>query len=223
MPLAWILGFVSLTGNRQAWGASPSFTPLSELHHIHALAVDPRDASTLYAATHAGLVRLMPGKPWELVGQDHSDFMGFTLDLSQPGAMYASGHPAASSHRPNPVGVIVSRDGGQSWQPLELVGMVDFHAMAFSSPEAVLYGWNVMGTPGLYRVSANDGTWTRIEATGLQGVFSLASHPSERETLMAGTRAGLLLSWDGGKAWASLHSMFAGIPVTDVCHRDSAG
>jgi photosystem II stability/assembly factor-like uncharacterized protein len=183
--------------------------------------VDPRDPGILYVATHAGLVRLGVGKPWELVGEERSDFMGFTLDLSQPGVMYASGHPAAASHRPNPVGVIVSRDGGQSWQSLALAGQVDFHAMAFSAAEGALYGWNVTGTPGLYRVSLKDGTWTRLEASGLQNVFSLAAHPSQRETLLAGTRGGLLLSRDGGKSWAAPHPTLAGMPVTVAVYHPS--
>ena len=211
--VAWSF-VVSLMGYREAWPAAGSFTPISQLHHIHGLAVDPQAPSILYAATHAGLVRFTEGKRWEQVGEERSDFMGFTLHGSQPGVMYASGHPAGSSPRPNPVGVIASRDGGQSWQPLALAGVVDLHAMTFSPPEEALYGWNVAGAPGLYRVSTKDGSWTKIDATGLQDVFSLAAHPSQRQTLLAGTRAGLRLSRDGGTSWAAFHPTLAGFPVT---------
>jgi hypothetical protein len=210
----WLMGLASLMGGFEAWPASPRFTPISQLHHIHGLAVDPRDPHILYIATHAGLIRLVEGKRWELVGEDRSDFMGFTLDATTSGLLYASGHPASASHRPNPVGVIVSRDGGQSWQPLWLEGRADMHAMTLSADGKTLYGWNVMGAPGLYRISTTDGTWTRLTAAQLQDIFSLATHPQERETLLAGTRGGLLLSRDGGNSWASMSPTLAGVPVT---------
>ncbi|MFN3476039.1 MAG: F510_1955 family glycosylhydrolase [Candidatus Methylomirabilales bacterium] len=217
VAVTWILGLVSLTGGWEAWPASPRFTPISQLHHIHGLAVDPRDPRILYIATHEGLIRFGGEKPWELVGDDRSDFMGFTLD-PKSGVMYASGHPSGSSHRPNPMGVIVSRDGGQTWQPLTLDGAVDLHAMTLTADGMTLYGWNVMGLPGLYWISAQDGVWARIEAQGLTGVFSLTAHPNQKATLLAGTRSGLLASRDGGKSWAPFSQTLAGVPVTAVAY-----
>ena len=212
--MAWIVGLASLPGSREAWSAAPRVTPISQLHHIHGLAVSPRDPRILYIATHEGLIRLTEGKQWELVGEDHSDFMGFTLAPTTAEAMYASGHPSGTSHRKNPVGVIVSRDGGQSWQPLALEGMVDLHAMTMSADGMTLYGWNVMPPPGLYRISTKDGTWTKLEAPQLQDVFSLAAHPQQRETLLAGTRSGLLVSRDEGRSWTPLSPSLTGVPVT---------
>lgn len=212
--VAWILGFISLTAHRGAWSAAASFTPISQLHHIHGLAVDRGDPRIVYIATHGGLIRLVEAKRWELVGEDQSDFMGFSLDPTPSAVMYASGHPSDASHRPNPMGVIVSRDGGQSWQPLSLAGKVDMHAMTLSTDGMTLYGWNVMGSPSFYQISTKDGHWTRIEATQLQDVFSLAPHPQQRETLLAGTRSGLLQSRDGGSSWAPLSQALAGVPVT---------
>ena len=121
VAMVWIASLAFLMGDRGAWSAAPRFTPISQLHHIHGLAVDSRDPRVLYIATHGGLVRLTEGKRWELVGEDLSDFMGFSLDPTKSEVMYASGHPSSSSQRPNPVGVIVSRDGGQSWHPLALL------------------------------------------------------------------------------------------------------
>jgi hypothetical protein len=212
--MVWIVGLASLTGGREAWPAAPRLTPISQLHHIHGLAVHPRAPHILYIATHHGLVRLVEGEPWELVGEDRSDFMGFTLDPTQAAVMYASGHPFGSAHGPNPMGVIVSRDGGQTWQPLALEGAADMHAMALSADGMLLYGWNVMGSPGLYQISTKDGTWTRREAASLQHVFSLATHPQRQETLLAGSRSGLLQSRDGGRSWAPLSPPVAGVPVT---------
>jgi hypothetical protein len=197
--------------------APPRFTPVDQLHHIHGLAVDPHDPTILYVATHGGLVRVVDGQRWEYVSDGRSDLMGFTVHRSERGVMYVSGHPdLLSSHLPNPIGVMVSRDGGQSWQPLALAGKVDLHAMTIGADGKTLYGWNVTGSPGLYRISVRDGTWARVDATGLQDVFSLAAHPGESSMLLAGTREGLMISRDGGRAWSQIGKELYGIAVTAV-------
>ncbi len=188
-----------------------------QLHHIHGLAVDPADPAVVYIATHAGLVKGVQDREWQFVGDDRSDFMGFTGHPTVPGLMVASGHPAEDSHGPNPRGVIVSRDGGRTWRPLALEGVADFHVLTLSRTDGdTLYGWNVVRNPGLYRVSRRNGGWKRLEARGLTDVFSLAAHPTERDTLLAGTRFGLLASRDGGQSWADLGSALRGVPVTAI-------
>lgn len=216
---AGLLGGVALIGVWLVRSAPvPPDTPVTQLHHIHGLAVDPQDSRILYLATHGGLLRFVEEKRWELIGEDRSDLMGFTLD-PQSGLLYASGHPDHPGRGPNPLGVRVSRDGGRTWTPLALAGQADFHAMTFSPGEGALYGWNGMGVPGLYRISVRDGTWTRLpEAAGLPEVFSLAAHPSKPGTLLAGTRAGLLVSRDGGRTWTAVALGTPGslVPVTAV-------
>lgn len=188
-----------------------------QLHHIHGLAVDPGDAASVYIATHAGLVKGTQDQDWQFVGDNRSDFMGFTVHPTVPGLMVASGHPAEGSHEPNPRGLIVSRDGGRTWRPLTLEGLADFHALTLSRADGdTVYGWNVGRNPGLYRVSLRNGTWRRVEARGLEEVFSLGAHPMERDTVVAGTRSGLLVSRDGGQSWAPLGSALRGLPVTAV-------
>lgn len=188
-----------------------------QLHHIHGLAVDPGNPATVYVATHAGLVKGTQDRDWQFVGEDRSDFMGFTVHPKVQGLLVASGHPAEASPSPNPRGVIVSRDGGRTWRPLALEGTADFHALTLSRADGdTLYGWNVGRNPGLYRVSLQSGFWRRVEVRGLGEVFSLDAHPVERETVVAGTRSGLLVSRDGGQSWDQLGSALRGVPVTAV-------
>jgi len=218
---AGLVGAMALVGVWVVRSApAPKSTPVAQLHHIHGLAVDPEDPRILYIATHTGLVRLVEEKRWELIGEDRSDLMGFTVDPGNRGVMYASGHPDHPGRGPNPLGVRVSRDGGRTWHPLALAGQADFHAMTFSPGEGALYGWNGMGVPGLYRISVRDGAWARVEATGLQGVFSLAAHPSKKGALLAGTRAGLLVSQDGGRTWTAVApgAPLSRVPVTAVAY-----
>ncbi|MBI4608795.1 MAG: hypothetical protein HY726_07305 [Candidatus Rokubacteria bacterium] len=186
--------------------------------------MDAGDARVIYIATHAGLVTGIHDKEWQYVGDDRSDFMGFTVHPTVPGLMVASGHPAEGSHSPNPRGVIVSRDGGRTWRPLVLEGVADFHALTLSPVDGdTLYGWNVGRNPGLYRVSLRNGAWKRKEARGLAEIYSLAAHPAERDTVAAGTRSGLLVSRDGGRSWDHLGNALRGVPVTAVgFHPESA-
>lgn len=186
-----------------------------QLHHIHGLAVDPSDPASVYVATHAGLVKGTRDRDWQFVGADRSDFMGFTVHPKVEGLLVASGHPVEGSPSPNPRGVIVSRDGGRTWRPLNLEGIADFHALTLSRADGdTLYGWNGGRNPGLYRVSLQSGAWRRVEARGLGEVFSLGAHAVERETVVAGTQGGLLVSRDGGQSWDHLGSALRGVPVT---------
>ena len=216
--IALMAGLMLAFSNAISLSAPPRFAPVDQIHHIHGLAVDPNDPAIVYIATHGGLVRLVDGKRWEYVGEGRSDLMGFTVHPSERGVMYVSGHPDHSSHLPNPIGVMVSRDGGQSWQPLALAGKVDLHAMTIGADGKTLYGWNVSGAPGLYRISVREGTWARVDATGLQDVFGLAAHPEQSDTLLSGTRDGLVMSRDGGRTWSPVSGALSGAPVTAVAY-----
>ncbi|MGH7409973.1 MAG: F510_1955 family glycosylhydrolase [Candidatus Methylomirabilis sp.] len=211
------VGFLVLSSGASL-SAPPRFAPVDQLHHIHGLAVDPHDPTIVYIATHGGLVRLVAGERWEYVGEGRSDLMGFTIHASGRGEMYVSGHPDLRSNLPNPIGVMVSRDAGQSWQPLALTGKVDLHAMTLSADGTTLFGWNVTGSPGLYRISVRDGTWIRVDAKGIQDVFGLAAHPQRADTLVAGTREGLVISRDRGQTWSPVSKGLSGIMVTAVAY-----
>lgn len=212
------IGFVVVLSSLVGLSAPRSFAPVDQLHHIHGLAVDPHDPTIVYIATHGGLVRVVSGERWEYVGESRSDLMGFTIHPSEKGVMFVSGHPNRSSSLPNPIGVMVSRDDGQTWQPVALSGKVDLHAMTIGADGQTLYGWNVTGSPGLYRISVKDGTWARVDAIGLYDVFSLAAHPQHPGTLVAGMRGGLLVSQDGGKSWSSMSKETSGVVVTAVAY-----
>jgi photosystem II stability/assembly factor-like uncharacterized protein len=143
--------------------------------------------------------------------------MGFTVHPREQGVVFVSGHPQGGG-LPNPMGLLVSRDGGRTWQPLALRGQADFHAMTISADGSTLYGWNVMGSPGLYRISVKDGSWKQLPAGGLRDVLCLVGHPKEPESLVAGTRSGLLVSRDGGNTWTSAAPRLDGVPVTAVAY-----
>jgi hypothetical protein len=191
-----------------------------QVHHIHGLALDRRDPDTLHVATHTGLVRLRPSAEPEWIGG--LDLMGFTAHPAEADLMYASGHPDMATYREQGVGnlgLLVSRDGGRTWRSVALKGAVDLHALAYSPRNGgQLYGWNVAGQPGLYRISAAGWAAETLPARGLSAVLSLAASPEPAGPLLAGTKAGLMISRDGGLAWARVPTIRADAWVTAVGH-----
>ncbi|MBI4636587.1 MAG: hypothetical protein HY727_09600 [Candidatus Rokubacteria bacterium] len=194
----------------QAVEAQRSTAP-DEVHHIHGLAVDRRDPDVVYVATHTGLVRLRPEKPPEWIGSHNHDLMGFTAHPTDPRLVYASGHPDLPTYRQQGVGnlgLLVSRDGGATWQSAALAGEADFHALTWSPRDGgTLYGWSVAGQTGLHRVSTGSWASARLPARGLANVLALAASPDPGGPLLAGTKAGLLVSRDGGVTWVRVGSL----------------
>jgi hypothetical protein len=193
-----------------------------DLHHVHALTVDRRSPDALYLATHTGLVRLQPGKMPEWIGAQRFDLMGFTAHPSDPALLWASGHPDPETHKREGVanlGLIGSRDGGRTWQPLALRGEADFHAMTWSGRDGgTLYAWNAAGEGGLYRISTKTGKAVRVAARGLAiEVYALSASPDASGALFAGTREGLRVSRDSGESWTPVTGLAPG-PVSAVAH-----
>ena len=199
-----------------------------DIHHIHGLAIDRHDARVVYVATHTGLARLESGAPPAWVGAQRFDFMGFTTHPSTAGVMFASGHPDVPTYQRDKVGnlgLLVSRDGGRTWQSVALRGEADFHAMTYSPRDGGrLFGWSVAGERGLYRISTATWKAERLTAAGLDNVISLAASPDPRGPLLAGTASGLRVSRDGGATWTAAAGLPAGAPVTAVVyHPTDAG
>ncbi len=220
IALASVLVIVLGSGDRIVLAQSETASP--EVHHIHGLAVDGRDPDALYVATHTGLVRVRPNGALEWVGNHRFDLMGFTAHPRESGLIYASGHPDLATYRQQGVGnlgLLVSRDGGRTWQTVAFKGEADFHALAYSPTRGgTLYGWSVAGKTGLYRISTTSWTAERLAAPGLANVLSLAASPSADEPLLAGTRAGLMVSRDGGATWSPVAALPADAPVTAIAY-----
>ncbi len=134
--------------------AAPAQTTLTpELDHLHALHI--RDDGTILAGTHTGVVALTADGTTSRVGVSDDDFMGLT-GVTGSDRIFASGHPGPRSSAPNPLGLIASENGGQTWTPRSVAGEIDFHALATNGE--ILVGFD--GINGLL-VSTDDGTsWT---------------------------------------------------------------
>lgn len=177
------------------WAAQAESVPLSEVSHIHGVAVDPEDPSRLYLATHYGVWRTSPDGTAEQVSSNSNDYMGFTPHPSEEGVFFGSGHPATGGN----VGFIVSRDGAKTWEQLSpgANGPVDFHAMAVSAADPDM----IYGLYGGVQVSRDGGKTWEVAGAPPADVYDLAASASDPETVYAATATGLMVSRDRAKTW----------------------
>ncbi len=183
---------------RSSAAGETTVSALARETHFHGIAVDDRDADRLFLATHHGLFAVAPDGSARRISRTRDDFMGFTPHPADPDVLYASGHPAGGGN----LGVIVSRDGGETWSRLAegVNGPVDFHQMDVSKADPeVVYGV----FRGLQRSTDGGRTWTRV-GPAPDGIFDLAASSRHVDTLYAATRDGLLVSTDGGRQWRSM-------------------
>jgi len=166
--------------------------------HVHGLGVNPADGA-LFIATHTGLYRVDPGeqKP-QRVGDRYQDTMGFTV--VGPNRFLGSGHPdlneAREKNLPSLLGLIESRDAGETWRPISLFGEADFHVLRFAGER--VYGYDASNDRLL--VSADRGrSWDELEKPG--PLIDLAADPRNARRIVATTEGGLFQSRDGGESW----------------------
>lgn len=181
-----------------AWGGTPTPEPVGpsaspgaeELRlpsaHVHAIARDP-GSSKLLVAAHDGLY-VYDGATPKRVGPV-IDLMGFTV--AGPGHYYASGHPGTATDLPQPVGLIESRDGGNTWTVLSRGGGSDFHALTTA-------GSTVVGFDGVLRSTADGRTWRE---GNLEAQPRTLAGSRDGSTVLATTPEGLTHSTDAGLSW----------------------
>ncbi len=148
-----ILQLQSFLGGEGTGSSASSTVAVSPtLDHVHGAVVD---GDSVVVGTHGGLHRvdIATGRS-ERIGSAQDDFMGFTGQVA--GTLVASGHPGPGSDLANPLGLLASEDGGQTWESRSLSGEVDFHGLAVNGDEVV--GWD---TRGPLQWSTDGGrTWT---------------------------------------------------------------
>lgn len=167
--------------------------------HVHGLGINPRDGA-LFIATHTGLWRTAAGESKaERVGNHQQDTMGFTI--IGPNRFLGSGHPDQQQYReeglPPLLGLIESTDGGDSWQPISLLGKADFHVLR--SQGSRIYGFDSTNERLMFSRDAGR-TWTKRRPPA--PLADMAVDPSNLAHLVASGEGGLWKSSDEGRTWA---------------------
>ncbi len=177
-----------------------SLEELRQKTHIHGVAFDRADSERIQLATHHGFhVIGTDGRARQISSETH-DFMGFSPHPQEADTLFASGHPARGGN----LGVMVSTDGGSTWEQRSagVDGPVDFHQMTVSEADPdVLYG----AYAGRLQVSRDGGHEWQVQAAVPEGLIDLAASSRDPDHLYAATQTGLLMSPNGGQRWRQVH------------------
>ena len=188
LALIGAIGVLALTG----CASNGPVSSLSELSHIHNIVVVD---DQVYAGSHEGLYAQSHDNQWSRVSGEF-DVMALA-EVS--GTLLASGHPGDGFDLPEPIGLVSSLDGGQTWSPTSLTGDVDFHLLEAS-------GETIIGVAANYGVlvkSSDAGvTWTTLDVPALT---DLAIDPENQNSVWLATDQGLQRSNDGGSTF-TLHT-----------------
>lgn len=172
---------------------------------VASLAIDPDGGDVLLATAEDGLWRLAVGEEMRVarVGGEPIAFSGF--DLAARGRLIASGRPGPGSDLPDPLGLVQSTDGGESWREVSLGGEAELVVLRGSGE--VLYG--VDREAGVLLASRDGGrSWRRRRAP--EQLVDLRIDPRNDERLVAVGRDGMIESEDAGRTWeASSPGLFA--------------
>ncbi len=207
-----ILLFSQRNNDTTSNSVSSNLYPEQTISHGHGLAVDVKDSSKVYIATHHGLLLLQNGKDLYRVGKSKDDYMGFSPDPTEVNVFFSSGHPSFGGN----IGFQKSEDGGVTWKKISngTNGPVDFHAMAVSpvTPNLV-YGW----FQGNLQRSADQGKTWEIVNRDLLPVY-LAADTEDENTVYAATPRGqgVMISRDKGATWTSLSPALEGGAVSVI-------
>src|SRR5271168_4155064 len=187
---------------------SPAGDP--ELRNVDSVAVDPRDAQTIYAGTyHLPWKTSDAGKTWAAVAAgmiDDSDIMSLRVDSATPGRIFAS---ACS-------GIYRSENAGAAWSKLQGIPYSSRRTQAIVQDPAdprILYAAT---TEGLWATRDGGESWARITPREwvINDVLAIpaalhgtVNSPSQ---ILLGTEAqGLLLSDDGGVTFTPVNDGFS--------------
>lgn len=202
------LSLLTLTGCSAAKTASAptdSAEAATAISHVHAIVADPAGEGFLLG-THEGIYAVdATGALGGRVGSADFDAMGLT---TTEGTLLASGHPGANTPAewgaPH-LGIIRSKDGAASWEPVTFTGQKDFHAMT-SGPDGTVFAL-ATDSPELLSSTDNGDTWSSTGATTDAVAFAV----DWEGRVIAATPEGTQLSTDGGASfspWADAPAVY---------------
>jgi hypothetical protein len=170
---------------------------------IGSIAIDPKDG-TLMLGTGLGLFRVAKGADAaeRVVGElrlpDGSGPVSSNLVVRypRPGQLLASGHPEGEGSLPENLGLILSRDAGQTWEPVVDLGQADFHIVQAAGDRLMVVGAEETDI----RVSG-DGGGTFETRTPPAKPLDVAFDAKDPARMVVATEQGIFSSADQGRSW----------------------
>jgi photosystem II stability/assembly factor-like uncharacterized protein len=181
-----------------------------DLRNFDSIAIDPRDANTIYAGTyHLPWKTVDGGKKWSPVHQgmvDDSDVMSITIDQNNASHVFAS---ACS-------GIYESHDGAASWAKFKGIpkdSRRTVHILQDPKRAATVYAAT---TEGLWKTSDGGTTWHLITPVSWS-ILSMVIDPQNSDRLVLGTeRLGIQVSDNGGETYRASNQGFSHRRIVDA-------
>ena len=209
------IGIFKSTDGGETWSAMATGHAAAAL--VTALAVDPRDSSTIYLAYRdrgtdpwsVGIIKTTDGgKSWNTVESglpSNAAIRSMAIHPSDPSALYITAHIITG------VALVKSTDGGATWTPIN-DGLVsgNFHrflAIDPADPSTVYAAHSDVrtGTGSVFKSTRGGTDWNRADDGLIDiDIRALAADPTNAATFYTGGRDGLFRSLDGGTSWTGL-------------------
>ncbi len=190
-------GVRASTDGGRRWSA-----PAPETYAGRALAVDPINSGTVYAAAGFNAQSLLKstdfGVSWRTIGPADVRGISLALDPRNPSTLFAGGVGGLLADG----GVAKSTDGGGSWN---LTGLTDARVTAIAvdpHDAATIFAGDSDGF--VYRSTDGGASWIdrNLDGHGAGAIRSLAVDPNDGFQVFAGGARGLFKSHDGGRFWS---------------------
>jgi hypothetical protein len=183
--------------------AAPAETPAPSVSGANAfigsIAVDPGDG-TVMLGTGLGLFRMTPGakNAARVVGELDGGQLSSNLVVryARAGELVASGHPEGGGSLPENLGLMTSRDAGDTWKEVAELGQADYHILQVLEDRIV----GVKAEEKTIRVSSDAGK-TFADRTPPDTPLDVAFDPADPKRMVVTTEQGVFTSGDEGGAW----------------------
>jgi photosystem II stability/assembly factor-like uncharacterized protein len=203
--MAW-----AMVGSGALWAGTNVWTRLGSAGRpVTALAIDPQNPDTVYAATDAGLFKSADrGAGWSAVNPGPPCcILTLVIHPQDPNTLYAVTRLDGR--------VLKSIDGGTNWSPMNSGLPVDsggnYRVTSLTidpqNPSTVYTGNAVVGGGVFKTINGGEGWLPASSGLPDVGVMALAIDSQTPGTLYASTlKSGLFKSTDGAKSWSAVNS-----------------
>lgn len=174
---------------------------------INSLEVEP-GTGKLLVTTNRGFFRIDPegGAPERIRGvataRGRSVPVGGFLEVlaTGPRTLLGSGHPDRKGVLPEFLGVMLSRDGGRTWEVIARLGEADLHRMLLRSGR--LYAFDAV--LGAVLVSGDGGRTFEDHPAPPEPMVELEIDPADARRMLLASEQATFRSEDGGDHWRPL-------------------
>lgn len=207
----WVCGLFRFDETDQTWIRLEEPGLLDETTPVSAVAFDPHEPNTMFAALVGGRVlkSVDGGQTWSLHSESPMDYIRELVVNPVGGELWMCGPLADGAQKP---GGLFRYDGSQwvsmysSFQPFPIVRNIIFdHGAADVQTQHI---WIAANSDGVLTSQDGGQQWERISPMGSEAI---ALNPARPQTIYSGDPEGVAKTNDGGASWQTINQGLTGI------------